>query len=331
MLIKGYSLELHHGKDFLGDTVSRAAYRDMLTRWRGVFAQIHGKDPLGKKATEDISKRELDELLAQGGPAAAAIYSACEDYATQLAHVVCRFLKNKSWRGVERVVVGGGFKQSAVGELAVRRCAELLFFRGVDVQLRPLRLHSDEGGLIGWTQLVSPRLLKQYQGLLAVDIGGTNVRCGIVRAKPEEHPDLPDFDVLGRDKWGHAEDKSATQRKHLVKGIADMLNKLIDHAKHEKIDLAPFVGVSCPGSIRPDGTIAKGAQNLPGDWESSHFHFSEHLAKHLPKIDGQAPQILMHNDAVVQGLAELPFMKDVKKWAVLTVGTGLGNASFRNR
>jgi hypothetical protein len=39
----------------------------------------------------------------------------------------------------------------------------------------------------------------------------------------------------------------------------------------------------------------------------------------------------MHNDAVVQGLSELPFMQDVKQWAVLTIGTGLGNAHFTNR
>lgn len=38
----------------------------------------------------------------------------------------------------------------------------------------------------------------------------------------------------------------------------------------------------------------------------------------------------MHNDAVVQGLSELPFMRDVKRWAVLTIGTGLGNASYVN-
>ena len=40
--------------------------------------------------------------------------------------------------------------------------------------------------------------------------------------------------------------------------------------------------------------------------------------------------ILMHNDAVVQGLSELPFMRDVSHWGVLTIGTGLGNASFTN-
>ena len=39
----------------------------------------------------------------------------------------------------------------------------------------------------------------------------------------------------------------------------------------------------------------------------------------------------MHNDAVVQGLSQLPFMRDVKHWGVMTMGTGLGNARFTNR
>jgi hypothetical protein len=39
----------------------------------------------------------------------------------------------------------------------------------------------------------------------------------------------------------------------------------------------------------------------------------------------------MHNDGVVQGLAEVPFMQDVERWGVLTIGTGLGNARFTNR
>ena len=41
--------------------------------------------------------------------------------------------------------------------------------------------------------------------------------------------------------------------------------------------------------------------------------------------------ILMHNDGVVQGLSEVPFMQDVDRWGVLTIGTGLGNARFTNR
>lgn len=39
----------------------------------------------------------------------------------------------------------------------------------------------------------------------------------------------------------------------------------------------------------------------------------------------------MHNDGVVQGLSEIPFMQDFKRWEILTIGTGLGNARFTNR
>ena len=37
--------------------------------------------------------------------------------------------------------------------------------------------------------------------------------------------------------------------------------------------------------------------------------------------------VLMHNDAVVQGLSEVPFMQDVRRWGILTIGTGLGIAA----
>jgi hypothetical protein len=41
--------------------------------------------------------------------------------------------------------------------------------------------------------------------------------------------------------------------------------------------------------------------------------------------------VIMHNDAVVQGLSGAPFMRDVAQWGILTIGTGLGNAHFTNR
>jgi hypothetical protein len=33
---------------------------------------------------------------------------------------------------------------------------------------------------------------------------------------------------------------------------------------------------------------------------------------------------------VVQGLSELPAMADIERWGALTIGTGFGNAQFRN-
>ena len=83
--------------------------------------------------------------------------------------------------------------------------------------------------------------------------------------------------------------------------------------------------------INEDGSIEKGAQNLPGNWESSKFNLPASLVEAIPQIGDHDTAVLMHNDGVVQGLSEVPFMQDVERWGVLTIGTGLGNARFTNR
>jgi len=55
------------------------------------------------------------------------------------------------------------------------------------------------------------------------------------------------------------------------------------------------------------------------------------LTAAIPNIEGHETACVMHNDAVVQGLSEVPFMSDVTRWGVMTMGTGLGNARFTNR
>jgi hypothetical protein len=77
--------------------------------------------------------------------------------------------------------------------------------------------------------------------------------------------------------------------------------------------------------------IEKGAQNLPGNWESKSFNLPASLHEAIPTIGDHETAVIMHNDAVVQGLSEVPFMQDVEHWGVLTIGTGLGNARFTSR
>jgi hypothetical protein len=320
VIINGYSLELRdrEGEGFVGDVASGTAFRHMLDAWRQLFTAMVGKDPFGSTPTRDFTKKEID-----------ALEQACEDYAQQLAGVVQRFLKQATWRGVERVVLGGGFHQSEFGARAIDRVRELLRADKVAVQLHTLHHHADEGGLIGWVHLAPPALLQSYDAILAVDIGGTNVRCGIVQTHLHRAPDMSLAEVVRREKWAHVDD--SPRRDELVEGIADRLEDLIAHAEKKKIALAPYIGVACPGLIVEDGSIAGGTQNLPGNWESTRFHLPRDLCERLPTIGHGRTQVCLHNDAVVQGLSQLPFTQDVKHWAVLTVGTGLGNASYTNR
>jgi predicted NBD/HSP70 family sugar kinase len=142
--------------------------------------------------------------------------------------------------------------------------------------------------------------------------------------------DLTKAAVWKSEKWRHA-DEEKLNREKAVDELIGMLKDLMKRSKKEGYNLAPFIGIACPGKIEEDGSIAKGAQNLPGNWESSRFNLPAALAEAIPSIDDHDTTILMHNDAVVQGLSEVPFMRDVKHWGVLTIGTGLGNARFTNR
>ncbi|HTK02306.1 MAG TPA: ROK family protein [Bordetella sp.] len=327
--IETYSLAVRDDNGFVGDNASRPAFQSILQAWRTLFETLHGKDPLGDKPSEEIPKWRLDELMQKEGPAAAAIQGALEDYAEQLGRVIRRFLNQESWKGVQRVIIGGGLKQSDIGALAIEAVAKRLFQDDVHIQLRLLHHHADEGGLIGWLHLMPPDLAQRYRAMLAVDIGGTNIRCGIVRVPKNRNPRKAK--VVIAEKWSHARDDDATRKEHVVQGIADMLKKQIAYAKKKGIKLAPWVGVACPGRIRQDGSISRGTQNLPGDWAHPDFHLPRALCKRLPRIDGQQTQVMLHNDAVVQGLSELPYLDDIRRWAVLTVGTGVGNACYTIR
>ena len=101
-----------------------------------------------------------------------------------------------------------------------------------------------------------------------------------------------------------------------------MLEDLIGKAKKEGLKLAPFIGIGCPGIITKDGAIDRGAQNLPGNWESSNFHLPGAIHEAIPKIGDDETAIVMHNDAVVQGLSEVPFMQRRR---------ALGRADHRHR
>src|SRR4051794_18316629 len=86
--------------------------------------------------SREISKKKLDKLLVEGDPEAAGlVQSAIEDFAQELAAVVRRFLRLKGWRDTERIVVGGGFRESRMGELAIGRASVLLKGDGIDITL----------------------------------------------------------------------------------------------------------------------------------------------------------------------------------------------------
>jgi predicted NBD/HSP70 family sugar kinase len=327
--VESYNVALKDENGFVGDRASKGAFRDFIEEWRKPLRKI-GRDPFGGKDKEAVSKKQLDELMADGDrEAAGVVQGAIEDFARELAEVIKRFLKLKGWKDAERLVIGGGLVGSRVGELAIGRASVLLKADKIKIDIETIRNDPDEAGLIGSVQLAPAWIFHGHDAILAVDIGGTNIRAGVVELNLKRAADLSKAKVWKFELWRHRDEK--LNRDDAVGGLIEMLQRLIKRADKDGLHLAPFIGIGCPGTIESDGTIARGAQNLPGNWESSRFNLPQMLVESIPKIGEFDTMILMHNDAVVQGLSELPRMQDVERWGAFTIGTGLGNALFRNR
>jgi predicted NBD/HSP70 family sugar kinase len=328
--VDSYNVEVKDDEGFIGDRASKSAFRDIVENWRKPLRK-QGEDPFGDSPSEDLTKKEFDDALAKGDlEAAGVVQGAVEDFSQELAVIIRRFLKLKAWKDTQRLVIGGGFRASRVGEITIGRTSVILKADGTSIDLVPIRHDPDEAGLIGAAHLAPKWLFKGYEAILGVDIGGTNIRAGVVDLNLKKAGDLSKAGVWKHELWRHAGEKKV-DREDAVDGLVRMLEELIAAAAKDKLKLAPFIGIGCPGRIGQDGSIDRGAQNLPGNWESSKFNLPMMLHKAIPRIGEDDTAIVMHNDAVVQGLSEAPFMTDVQVWGVLTIGTGLGNARFTNR
>jgi predicted NBD/HSP70 family sugar kinase len=320
-----YNEELRDAEGFIGDRASKRAFRAILDEWRERLRGAGEEDPLGERPSEDISKKKLDRVLKEGEPLAAGlVHTAIEDFARELATVTGRFLRLKAWQKTERIVVGGGFRASRIGELAIGRAAVLVKAGGHAVDLVPIAHHPDDACLIGAVYLAPAWVLEGFDAMLAVDIGGSSIRAGAVALGAAPKVELSEV-------WRHADEEPPPKREDAVAHLLAMLERMAKACTKKSITLAPLIGVACPGVIAEDGSITRGGQNLPGNWESARFNLPERLRDGLPKIGAHETHVLMHNDAVVQGLSQIPHARDVARWGALTIGTGLGNARFTNR
>jgi len=328
--VDSYNVELEDDEGFIGDRASKGAFRKIIENWRAELRKV-GVDPLGEEASEELSKKKLDDILTRGHTEAAGIIQgAIEEFSQEFALVIRRFLKLKEWKDTERLVIGGGFRGSRVGELVIGRAAVVLKADKINVELVPVHNDPDQAGLLGAVHLAPAWMFKAFDAILGVDIGGTNIRAGVIQLNLKAASDLSKTKVWKYSLWRHG-DEEEIKREHAVESLVEMLKGLIAAAKRKGIKLAPFIGVGCPGIIEHDGSIDRGAQNLPGNWESKKFNLPVVLHSAIPTIGDNETSIVMHNDAVVQGLSEIPYMRDAEHWGVFTIGTGLGNARFTSR
>ena len=127
--------QLRDKDGFVGDQASQTAFRELLERWRRRHRKKGGKDPLGAKHSRDLSQEHARRgAEAEARPPRRPTWSTApsRNSREELAWVIERFLRQPSWKGVERIVIGGGFPESDVGERAVLQAAAILQHMDID-------------------------------------------------------------------------------------------------------------------------------------------------------------------------------------------------------
>ena len=285
--IDSFNIELKDEERFLGDRASQGAFRQILDRWRKPLRKS-GEDPFGKEPSENISKKVLDAILVgEDTEASAVVHSAIEDFAQELAYVTRRFLKTKVWEKTERIVVGGGFRDSRLGELAIARTEIILKDEDFKIDMLPIRHHPDDAGLIGALHLAPSWIFEGHDSILAVDIGGSNIRCGLVETLRKKSPDLSKASVWKSELWRHADDEPS--RDEAVKRLVKMLKDLIAKADKEGFKLAPFTASPVLASSRATARSRRARRTCPATGKAAASIWRTAFASRLPASAGTIP------------------------------------------
>jgi len=244
IMVDTYNADLRDAEGFVGDRASRRAFAALVEDWRERLRKSGQEDPLGEIPARELKKKKLDKVLLEGKPEAAAlVHSAIEDFAQELASVIRRFLRIKEWRETQTILVGGGFRASRLGELSLGRAGLLLKTEGHAVKLEPIRDHPDEAGLVGCVQLAPSWIFSGHDRILAVDIGGTNIRAGLIELNLKKAKDLSAARVRTFDLWRHADDQPS--RDKAVAKLAGMLRELIERAEKDNLALVSRTLIPC--------------------------------------------------------------------------------------
>ena len=138
VIVDSYGEDVLTKDGYFGELVSNGAFKKLVANLRNELSEGAG-DPIESEPPE-LTRRRIDKLLKEGDAASAGvILSVVEQFAQNIALVVKSLFKLKNWRDVERIVVGGGFRDSRVGELAIGRANVLVREMNNAVEMTPIR------------------------------------------------------------------------------------------------------------------------------------------------------------------------------------------------
>jgi hypothetical protein len=121
-----------------------------------------------------------------------------------------------------------------------------------------------------------------------VDIGGTNVRAGIIELNLKKAKDLAAARVRAFDLWRHADDQPS--RDKAIAKLAEMLRELIERAEKENLALAPLSASAAPALSATTAQSTGAAKICQETGRRRRSTCRTAFASLFPRLEGTRPQ-----------------------------------------
>ena len=247
--VDAYNAEVRNSEGFVGDRASKRAFQAILDDWRERLRKV-GDDPFGDTPSEEISKKQLDKVLAEGdAEAAGVVHGAIEEFAQEFAAVIRRFLRLKEWRTRSASSSAAACARAASASSRSAATAVVLKAGGHAVELQPDPQRARPGGphrRRASRALVDPRRPRQHPG-------GRHRRQQHPRrhrrAAREEEP--RSLRSRGRALRALAPSRRRARSAKMRSSGSSRCSTISSSApRKDGLKLAPFIGIGCPGVIR---------------------------------------------------------------------------------
>ena len=206
VIVESYNVEVQDEDGFVGDRANEGAFRDLLAKWRDVMSK--GATTPSATRTPTRSPKSTSKncwwTVSLKPPASC---TAPSRFLRRNSHLSSGAISSSrpgaipsgSWSGA-------AFARAASASLRSGRTGVILKSEEIEIDLLPIRNDPDEAGLIGAAQLVPTWMFAGHDAILAVDIGGTNIRAGVVDLNLKRAKNLSKACVWKFDLWRHADE-----------------------------------------------------------------------------------------------------------------------------
>ena len=128
--------------------------------------------------------------------------------------------------------------------------------------------------------------IEAHDGILAVDIGGTNIRAGVVASQLRRRRPAKAA-VWKSELWRHGDDEP--KRDEAVDRLIHMIEAYIGARRRKPVASPPWWASAVPASSTRTARSKRAHRTFPGNWESSRFNLPARIRDKSPPSASTRP------------------------------------------